>query len=149
MEVILKRYIKGLGDQDEVVSVKPGYGRNYLIPQGYAVLATESAKKQMAESTRQASHRQEQLKDAAVQMGEKLQAAEVTVETLAGQDGKLFGSVTALMVENQLRESGYEINRKQINLDQNMRSVGEYEFIVSLHKEVKVPVKLHIVAKNQ
>lgn len=149
MDIILKQYIKGLGEKDDVVTVKNGYARNFLIPQGMAILATKSAVKQVEETLRQRAHRQEHLKNEAEALAAKLEEVGIVVETLAGQDGKLFGSVTSLMVANQLKDKGFDIDRKQISFNDDIKSTGEYEAVISLHKEVKATVKLEVVAKEK
>ena len=149
MEIILKQYIKNVGEKDEVVTVKDGYARNYLIPQGMAILATKSAKKMVAETLRQRAHRQEHLKNEAQALADKIEAVAITVETLAGQDGKLFGSVTSLMVANKLKEKGFDIDRKRIFFENDIKSTGEFEATVSLHKEVKATIKIEVVAKEK
>ena len=148
MEIILKQYIKGLGEKDDIVTVKNGYARNFLIPQGMAVLATKSAVKQLEETLRQRAHRQEHLKNEAEALAAQLEEINIVVETLAGQDGKLFGSVTPLMVANQIKEKGFDIDRKQISFSEDIKSTGEYEAIISLHKEVKAKVKIEVIAKG-
>ncbi|MEO1588173.1 MAG: 50S ribosomal protein L9, partial [Bacteroidota bacterium] len=106
MEVILKQPVNNLGDQDDIVKVKPGYARNYLIPQGMAILATASAKKALEEKKRQASHKYEFIKQQAEAEAEKLNGVNLVIQTLAGADGKLFGSVTTLQLANKLKEQG-------------------------------------------
>ncbi|MCI4666781.1 MAG: 50S ribosomal protein L9 [Bacteroidia bacterium] len=147
MEIILKQPVKNLGDKDDVVKVKPGYARNYLIPQGMAILATASAKKELAEKIRQRSHKLEFIKNQALEESEKLNGLKLSIETLAGADGKLFGSVTALQVANKLKEKGFEIDRKTITLD-DIRNTGEYTAIIHLHKEVKAEVEIEVIRKE-
>lgn len=147
MEIILKQPVKNLGDKDDVVKVKPGYARNYLIPQGMAIMATSSAKKELAEKIRQRSHKLEFIKNQATEEAEKLNGLKLTIETLAGADGKLFGSVTALQIANKLKESGFEIDRKTITLD-DIRNTGEYTAIIHLHKEVKAEVEIEVTRKE-
>ncbi len=139
MEVILKHPIRNLGDAGDVVKVKPGYARNYLIPQGKAVMATASALKDLAERKRQAEHKQTFIKDQAEAEAAKLENIKVEITTLAGNDGKLFGSVTAIQVANKLREQGLEIDRKQITIE-DIRVTGEYTATVHFHKEVKAEI---------
>lgn len=148
MEVILKQPIRNLGDKDDVVKVKPGYARNYLIPQGLASVATASAKKALEEEKRQASHKIEFVKQQATEMAEKLSAAKIIIETLAGQDGKLFGSVTTLMIATKLKEQGFEIDRKSITIE-DIRATGEYTATVHLMKEVKAEVPVEVTAKGE
>ena len=147
MEIILKAPIRNLGDADDVVKVKPGFARNYLIPQGLAVMATASAKKALDERKRQASHKQEFVKQQAEDEATKLEGVEVHIETLAGADGKLFGSVTALQIANKLKEKGLEIERKSITIE-DIRNTGEYTAVIHLHKEVKAEVKV-IVSRRE
>jgi len=147
MEVILKAPIRNLGDADDVVKVKPGYARNYLIPQGLAVMATASAKKALAERKSQASHKQEFVKQQAEAEAAKLEGVEVNIETLAGADGKLFGSVTALQIANKLKEKGLEVERKAITIE-DIRNTGEYVAVIHLHKEVKAEVKVNVTRRE-
>jgi large subunit ribosomal protein L9 len=149
MEIILKQYVKGLGEKDDVVTVKDGYGRNFLIPQGMAILATKSAVKQVEETLRQRAHRQEHLVNEAQALVEQIENTVVVVETLAGQDGKLFGSVTSLMVANQLKEKGFDIDRKQITFQEDIKTFGEFEALISVFKGVKATVKIEVVAKDK
>lgn len=149
MEIILKEYVKGLGEKGDIVEVKNGYGRNFLIPKGLAMIATESAKKVVAENLRQAAHRQEHILEEAQKVAEKLQEAKLVVETLAGVDGKLFGSVTPLMVENELKEKGFDVDRKRISFDGDVKETGSYTITIDLHKEVKAEVQMDVVAKEK
>ena len=107
MEIILKQPVRNLGDVDDVVKVKSGYARNFLIPQGLAVMATASAKKAMEEKKRQASHKVEFVKQQATDEAAKLDGLKLSIETLAGADGKLFGSVTNIQIANKLKERGF------------------------------------------
>ncbi len=147
MEIILKQPIRNLGDKDDVVKVKPGYARNFLIPQGLAVVATDSAKRALTEEKRQASHKESFVKQQATDLAAKLAAVKITIETLAGNDGKLFGSVTTLMIATKLKEEGFDIDRKAITIE-DVRAVGEYSATVHLHKEVKAQVPVEVVAKE-
>lgn len=148
MEIILKQYVKGLGDKNDLVTVKDGYGRNYLIPQKLAVLATESAKRQRQEALRQASHRLEHIKNEAQAVADRLGELELIIETLAGVDGKLFGSVTTLMVENRLKEKGFDVDRRRISFDDDIKETGEYTATIDIHKEVKAELKIVVIAKE-
>jgi large subunit ribosomal protein L9 len=146
MEIILKKYHKGLGEKNDIVSVKPGFARNFLIPQGIAVLATESNKKMRTEDIKQAAHRVEHLLKEANAIAAKLADLTLTIETLAGPDGKLFGSVTTLMVHNQLEAKGISVDRQRISIETPIKHTGTHEAIVDLHKEVKAKLKLEVVA---
>ncbi|MCB9230273.1 MAG: 50S ribosomal protein L9 [Bacteroidia bacterium] len=149
MEIILKEYVKGLGEKGDLVSVKPGFARNYLIPQGIAMMATKSARKMVEENMRQAAHRKQHLHDEAVKQAEKLAELTLVIETLAGADGKLFGSVTPLMVANALAEKGFEVDRKRISLPAEIKEIGSYTFEVDVLKDVKATVKMEVVAHEK
>jgi large subunit ribosomal protein L9 len=146
MEVILKKYHKGLGEKHDVVTVKPGYGRNYLIPQGIATLATKTAIKRLNEDVRQAQHRIEHIRSEAQKIADELNELTITIQTLAGPDGKLFGAVTSLMVANKLEESGYSVERQRVNFEENIKNTGSYTATVDLHKEVQATVKIEVTA---
>ncbi|MCZ2357040.1 MAG: 50S ribosomal protein L9 [Bacteroidia bacterium] len=147
MEIILKQDIKNLGEKDDVLVVKDGYARNYLIPKGYAMLATPGAKKMLAENQRQAAHRQEKIKNQAIATAELLRNISLKVEALAGTEGKIFGSVTALQIANLLKEQGFEIDRKRITFNEDIKHIGQYIAYINLHKEVKVELPFDVTAK--
>jgi len=147
MEVILTQPIRNLGDKDDVVKVKPGYARNYLIPQGLAVMATASNRKALEEKKRQASHKQEHIKQQAEDLASQLSGLKIKIETLAGTDGKLFGSVTAIQIANRLKDKGFDIERKTITIE-DIRETGEYVAIVHLHKEVKAEIDIEATRKE-
>ena len=147
MEIILKTDIKGLGYKNDLVSVKPGYGRNYLIPQGFAVLATGSNKKILAENIKQAAHKAEKIKTEAENIAARL--AEVTLEIKAkiGDSGKIFGKVTTLQISDALATKGFEIDRKKIAITVPVEGAGEFTADVDLHREVKTQVKFVVVGE--
>ncbi|MCS7004839.1 MAG: 50S ribosomal protein L9 [Cytophagales bacterium] len=145
MEVILKEDIKGLGYKNDIVKVKPGYGRNYLIPKGLAILATDSAKKMLAENLRQAQHKAERIKNEALTLAAQLASIVLEIPTKAGETGRIFGAVTSIQVAEALKEKGFEIDRKKISFKEEIKMLGEYEAIVDLHKEVKAVVKLNVI----
>jgi len=148
MEVILKQDIHKLGDKDDIVKVKNGYALNYLIPQGLAIVATDGAKKMLAENIKQAAHRQAQIKAKATETAELLKNITIKIEALTGKDGKIFGSVTSLQIVQQLKDKGFEVDKRRVTLPNDIKYVGEYAALVSLHKEVKVEVKVEVVAKE-
>ncbi len=148
MEIILKQDIKNLGEKDEIVSVKDGYGRNFLIPQGMAVIANPTNRKILNENLRQASHRQEKLRQDALNASEGLKNITVKIETLAGADGKIFGSVTPLQFSNKLREMGYEVDRRRITFNEDIKFLGDFVATLNLHKEVKIDVPFSVVLKS-
>ncbi len=145
MEVILKDDIKGLGYKNDLVNVKPGYGRNYLIPNGFAIQANDSTKKQLAENLKQAAHKAEKLKTAAQELASKL--AELTLEIPAklGESGKIFGAVTTLQVSDALSNKGLAVDRKKIAFKTDVKVAGDYVAHIDLHKEVKVELKFTVV----
>ena len=149
MDVILLKYHKGLGEKNDIVSVKPGFARNFLIPQGVAIMATTTNRKILAENLRQASHRHEHIKNEAAAISEKLESVELTIETLAGPDGRLFGSVTPLMIAKELEDQGFEIERQRISFETSIKEIGIYNAIVDLHKEVKATVKVNVIAVSK
>ena len=141
MEVILKTDIKGLGYKNDLVAVKPGYGRNYLIPQGFAVLATQSNKKILAENIKQAAHKAEKIKTEAEGISAKLANLTLEIKAKIGESGKIFGKVTTLQISDALASQGIEIDRKKISINVPVQSAGEFEAEVDLHREVKTKVK--------
>ena len=138
MEVILKKNVDKLGYKDEVVTVKNGYGRNFLIPQGYAALATESAKKAHEEVMRQRSHKESKIKEEAEAIAAKLVDLTVSIIVKVGESGKIFGSINTIAISDALKVQGIEIDRKSIKVtEDNIKEVGTYEATANLHKEVK------------
>ena len=147
MELILKKNVDKLGFKDEVVSVKPGYGRNFLIPQGYATLATESAKKAHAEVMKQRAHKESKIKDEATAIATKLENLVVKVAAKAGENGKIFGSVSTVQLSDALKIAGVEIERKSLKIvNEPIKEVGSFEAIAILHKDVKQNFKFEVVA---
>lgn len=139
--------VPNLGDKDDLVKVKPGYANNYLIPNGMATVATPSAKKAHAENLRQAAHRLAKQKEEALAQVKKLEALTLQVPTLVGKEGKIYGSITTLMLSNLLKEAGYEIDRRKITFEQEVKNTGIYTAKVSLHKEIKAALKFEVVEK--
>jgi len=146
MKVILKEDIKNLGYKDDVVIVKDGYGRNFLIPQGKAKLATESAMKMLAEDLRQREFKLDKIKKDADAMAEKLNGATVTVSTKAGASGKIFGSVTSLQVANALKEKGFDVDRRKVVLD-DIKAIGTYSAVVNLFKDISATITVDVVTE--
>jgi large subunit ribosomal protein L9 len=147
MEVILKQDMQGLGYKNDLVKVRDGYGRNYLIPNGIALLATESNKRMLAENTKQAAHKAEKIKTAAVDLAAKLGDLTVEIGTKAGETGKIFGAVTALQVSDALRAKGFDVDRKKIIFKAQPKELGTYAATLDLHKEVKHEIKVNVVAE--
>jgi large subunit ribosomal protein L9 len=146
MEIILKEDIAGLGYKNDIVKVKDGYGRNYLIPQGKAVIATESAKKVLAENERQRAHKLAKIKADAEAQAAKLNGVKVTISAKVNEDGTIFGGVGAAQVAEALAAKGFEVDRKAI-VAETVKAVGEYTATINLHKEVKAEVVFEVVAE--
>lgn len=146
MEVILKEDIKGLGYKNDVVKVKPGYGRNFLIPQGYALPATDSNRKIVAENLKQAAHKAEKLKKDAEQLAEKIGNIVLEIKAKVGDNDKIFGAVTTLQISDALKTRGFDVDRKKIAISGEVKTLGEYDATVDLHREVKHTVRFKVVA---
>lgn len=147
MEVILKEDIQSLGYKDDVVNVKKGYARNYLIPGGKAVIANESAKKVLAENQKQRAHKLAQIKADAQALADKLQGVTLTIGAKTSSTGTIFGSVTNIQVADALKEKGFEVERKLIVIKDQVKEVGNYNAVVRLHKEVSVDIPFEVVAE--
>lgn len=147
MELILKQDIKNLGEKDDVVTVKPGFGRNYLIPKGYAILATESAKKVLAENLKQAAFKQDKIKKDADVIAARLEGVKLSIGAKAGESGKIFGSVNTIQIADALKKEGFDVDRRRITFDTEPKFVGEYTANLNLHKEVKVKVPFEVIAE--
>jgi len=145
MEVILKEDIKGLGYKSDIVTVKAGYGRNFLLPRGLAVMATESNKKVIAENVKQAAHKAEKVKKDAEAVAEKIGNVVLEIKAKVGESGKIFGAITALQISDSLKEKGIEVDRKRITFKTDVKEVGEYSALLELHKEVKKEVKFKVI----
>jgi large subunit ribosomal protein L9 len=147
MEIILKTDIKGLGYKNDLVSVKPGYGRNYLIPQGFAVLATGSNKKVLAENIKQAAHKAEKIKTEAENIAARISETTLELKAKIGETGKIFGKVTTLQISDALASKGFEIDRKKIAITVPVEGAGEFTADIDLHREVKTRVKFFVVGE--
>ncbi|UTW60720.1 50S ribosomal protein L9 [bacterium SCSIO 12741] len=146
MEVILKQNVKGLGDTDDLVTVKDGYGRNYLIPKGMAIVATDSARKVREENLRQRAHKIQKLRDEAESTAKKLAEISIKVGAKVGENGKIFGSVTNLQVADAIKKLGFDIDRKNISiLEEPIKQIGTYEAKIKLHKEIESAVKFEVI----
>ena len=147
MKLILKEDVAGLGYKDDVVEVKNGYGRNYLIPTGRGVIATPSALKVLAENLRQRAHKLAQLKADAEALAEALKDVKLSIATKVSDTGTIFGSVNAAQIAEALKEAGHEIDRKLISIKQPVKEVGNYTATVNIYKEVSVEIPFEVVAK--
>ena len=146
MEIILKEDVINLGYKNDIVKVKDGYGRNYLIPQGKAVIATESAKKILAENERQRAHKLAKIKADAEAQAAKLNGVKVVISAKVNEDGTILGGVGAAQVAEALAAKGFEVDRKAI-VAETVKAIGEYTATINLHKEVKAEVAFEVVAE--
>lgn len=148
MEIILIQDVEKLGSKDDVVNVKDGYARNFLIPQKLAIMATSSAKKVLAENIRQRAHKEAKIKKDAESLADRMTNLKITIGAKASQTGKIFGSVTPLLIAEAIQKSGYDVERRQIVVaDDHIKEIGNYSVKVKLHKEVFVDVDLEVVAE--
>lgn len=148
MEVILKKNVDKLGYKDDVVDVKNGYGRNFLIPQGYATLATDSAKKAHTEMMKQRSHKENKIKDEAAEIAAKLEGVKVNIVAKVGESGKIFGSVNTIQLAEALKAQGVDIDRKSLKIvNEPIKEVGTYTAIANLHKEVSAEFSFDVAGE--
>ena len=145
--MILKQDISGLGYKNDIVKVKAGYGRNYLIPNGYALIANDSNRRLITENVRQMAHKASKLKQDAEALAAKVGDFVVDIKTKAGESGKIFGAVTALQIADVLKAKGFDIDRKKVILKDNPKQVGTYTAVLDLHKEVKHEIKVIVSAE--
>lgn len=148
MEIILKEDVVNLGYKDDIVNVKSGYGRNYLIPTGKAVIASPSAKKMLAEELKQRAHKLEKIKKDAEELAAKLKDVKLTIATKVSSTGTIFGSVNNIQIAEELEKLGYKVDRKVIYIKDAVKEVGAYKAIVKLHKEVAVELPFDVVAEE-
>ena len=147
MEIILKEDIIGLGFKNDLVNVKPGYGRNYLIPQGKAVIASPSARKILAENLRQQAHKLAALKAEAEKKAEALKDVALTISVKVSATGVTYGSVNAAHVAEELKKLGHDVDRKIITM-RDIKTVGDFVATVHFHKEVLVEIPVKVVDEN-
>lgn len=148
MEIILKQDLKGLGYKNDIVKVKNGYGRNFLIPQRIAVLATESNKKMQAEEIKQSSFKEQKLRNEATALVAKFADVTVKVGAKAGESGKIFGSVTNIQLAEALKKAGYDVERKNIEMnEESIKALGTYTAKVRLFKEISATINFEVVAE--
>ena len=149
MEVILTQDIANLGYKDDIVTVKNGYGRNYLIPQGFAILATASNRKIVAENKKQKSYKEEKIRSEAITIAKTLETLTLKIGAKAGTSGKIFGSVNAIQIAQALKDQfDFDFDRKNIEVDgESIKELGEYTAKVKLHKEISAEVKFEVFAE--
>lgn len=148
MEIILKRTVENLGDAGEIVDVKPGYARNYLIPQGLALRATASNRRRLEEERRHSLRAEERAKEKADELAQRIEGRSLTFTVLAGEEGKLFGSVTSADIAEELDNEGVTVDRRKIVLEEPIKELGVYRVPVDLHPEVRPEVKVWVVAEE-
>jgi len=147
MQIILLEDVANLGYKDDIVNVKSGYGRNYLIPQKKAVIASESARKVLAENLRQRAHKLEKIKSDAQALAAKLEGVALTIGAKTSSTGTIFGSVTNIQIADELSKLGFDIDRKTIAIKDSVKEVGKYKATVKLHKEVSVDIPFEVVSE--
>ncbi len=150
MEIILKQDVTNLGHKDDIVTVRNGYASNYLIPQGFAILATVSAKKVHAENMKQRAHKEAKIREEAMALAAKLEGMQVTLATKVSSTGKIFGSVNNIQVAEALSTKGFEIDRRNITItgEANIKEVGIYDAVIKCHREIKANIKIEIVGEE-
>lgn len=148
MEIILKEDIVNLGYKNDIVTVKAGYGRNFLIPTGKAVIASPSAKKVLAEDLKQRAHKLEKVKKDAEDIAAKLQGVSLTIATKVSSTGTIFGSVGSIQIADELSKLGHTVDRKIIVVKDAVKEIGHYKAVVKLHKEVSVEIPFEVVAEK-
>ncbi len=149
MKIILKEDVENLGEAGEVVEVADGYGRNYLIPQGMAEMATEGKVQQIKERQRAIRKQKAEEREEAEKMAEQLAEETFTISVRAGEQDRLFGSVTTQDIEETLSEAGYEIDRRNVELEDNIKELGEYDVPIKLYKDVKGVVTINVVPEKE
>lgn len=148
MEIILKQDMPNLGHKDDIVAVKDGYARNYLIPKGFAINATKTARKVHEENLRQRAHKEAQLKEAAEKFAEKLKTVSITIGAKTSTKGKIFGSVNTIQIAEELAKQGYEVDRKNVTIKEELiKEIGKYTATVKLHREVEVEIPFEIISE--
>jgi len=147
MKVILKEDIAHVGVKNDVVEVKNGFGRNYLIPQGLAEIATPSSLKVLEENIRQTQRKQAQILADAEEMAGKLEGVKLTIGTKAGSNGKIFGSVTTIQIAQALKDAGHDIDRKKISIGNDIKELGDYKASIKLHRGLEAEVDISVIAE--
>lgn len=147
MKIILKQDVKNLGYKDDVVNVKNGYANNFLLPGGYAVMASGSNLRILEENLKQGVMKRAKLKQDAEGLATNLNGLSITITTKAGANGKIFGSITALQIAQELKNKGFEVDRRKIDFNEEIKNLGNYKAKINLHKEVKAEVAVEVVAE--
>ena len=148
MRVILKEDVANLGYKDEVVTVKDGYGRNFLIPQGKAVIASESALKVLAENMKQRAHKLAKIKEDALALAAKMEGIALVIGAKTSSTGSIFGSVSNIQVAEELAKKGFDVERKMILIKESIKEVGNYKAFIKLHKEVSLEIPFEVISET-
>lgn len=148
MEILLKQDVTNLGEKGDIIKVKDGYGRNYLIPKGLAIMATPSAKKIHAENVKQKAHKEERLRNEAIAFAKKLENKTLKIGAKTSSTGKIFGSVNTIQIAEALGKEGFEIDRKNITIKhESIKEVGKYNATIKLFKDVKVDIEFEVITE--
>jgi large subunit ribosomal protein L9 len=150
MEIILKQDVTNLGHKDDIVTVRNGYAVNYLIPKGFAIMATPSAKKVHEENMRQRAHKEAKIREDAMNLATKLEGLQVKIATKVSSTGKIFGSVNNIQVADALALQGFEIDRRNITItgEENVKEIGIYDAVVKCYRDIKANIKIEIVGEE-
>ncbi|MBC7426210.1 MAG: 50S ribosomal protein L9 [Bacteroidia bacterium] len=147
MKLILTQDVKNLGYKDDVVTVKDGYGRNFLIPKGIGKIASDGALKMLAEDIKQRAFKQDRIKNDADALSGKLDGIKVTLKAKTGSSGKIFGSITTLQLANALKELGFDVDRRKIVFNDDIKMIGDYKATLNLHKEYSKEIDVEVVSE--
>ncbi|MBP5502006.1 MAG: 50S ribosomal protein L9 [Bacteroidales bacterium] len=149
MEIILKQDYNQLGSKGDIVTVKDGYGNNFLIPKGIATVATESAKKILAENKKQQAHKEEKLRNEALAKVAQIEGKEIKIGAKTSTTGKIFGSVNTIQIAEALAKNGIEVDRKTITIadEANIKEIGKYKATIKLYKDVKANIEFEVVSE--
>ena len=149
MDIILKEDVTNLGYKGDIIDVKPGYARNYLIPTGKAIIASAGAKKMLAEELKQRAHKLAKVKGDADALAQSIEGVSLSIATKVSGTGTIFGSVTNIQIAEELAKLGHEIDRKLITVKDSVKEIGNYTAVVKLHKEVSVEIPFEVVAEEE
>jgi large subunit ribosomal protein L9 len=148
MEIILKQDMPGLGHRDDIVTVKDGYGRNFLIPKGMAILATPTSRKIHTENLKQRAHKEANIREEAEALAKKMEEVKITIGAKTSTSGKIFGSINTIQIAEALQQQGFDVDRKNITLPGDVvKEVGKYVAVVKLHRDIKAEIQFEIIAE--
>lgn len=148
MQVILLKDVKGQGKKDEIIEVKPGYGMNYLIKNGYAVMATKTGVKRLENETKERQEKEQELIEECKKIKEQLSKVTLEFKVKTGKDGRVFGSISTKQIADSLKQKKFDIDKKKINLKDSITSLGFHDVEIILHKQVIATVKIHLVKED-